>query len=283
MLLGVHSHLFHGAPAEVALALVRHGLGCVQLTPSFPGLRFQQPGLITPERCRLAAEPFHAAGIRIAALSGYTSLMAPNLDERHRGIARFHALIRHCRHFGTDLIVTETGSLSPESPCVFYPGNRSREAWQELRLIVSESLRMAADHGVTILLKPNPHHVLAGLDAIQRLREEFQNRRLAFVLDPAALLADCFIEELPERLPWLVDRLGPDTPLVHAKDLAFDDSAVRMPGVGQGVLDYRRLLALLQDYQPQPPVILEHLRVEELDAAKLFMERCAESAVSAGG
>src|SRR5437762_11324336 len=115
MLLGVHSHLFRGSPTAVADACRRHGLAGVQLTPGFPGLTFHEPGQITPARCRQVVEPFLAAGLRIACLSGYTNLMDPDLERRHRGIIRLHALLRHGRDFGTERVVTETGTLSPHT------------------------------------------------------------------------------------------------------------------------------------------------------------------------
>ena len=62
---------------------------------------------------------------------------------------RLHALIRHCRDFGTDRIVTETGNLSPASPGVPAAPDHSAEAWAELRLIVTEALRVAADGPAT--------------------------------------------------------------------------------------------------------------------------------------
>jgi hypothetical protein len=55
MLLGVMSHLFRGTPADVARGIAQHRLDCVQLTPSFLGLRFQTPAEIVAERCRLHA------------------------------------------------------------------------------------------------------------------------------------------------------------------------------------------------------------------------------------
>src|SRR5262249_47806152 len=126
--LGGHSHLFRGPPARVAAAVVRHGLTCVQLTPSFPGLPFHDPGQITAERCRLVSRVFHDAGLRVACVSSGVQLLEPDLDRRHRGILRLHRLIRHGRDFGTTYLSAETGR--PDPP------DRSSEAWTELNVIL---------------------------------------------------------------------------------------------------------------------------------------------------
>jgi sugar phosphate isomerase/epimerase len=284
MLLGAHSHLFRGAPAVVAEAFQRAGLNCVELTPNFPGLAFHDPIDFTPDRCRQAIAPFVAAGIRIACLSGYANLLNPNLDLRHRDIVRLHTLIRHCRDFGTGRVVTETGSLSPSSPLVSYPPNRTRSAWSELRTIMAEVLRVASDHGVTLLLKPGPTHVLATLADAVRLREELAHPCLGFVMDPAHFLinsepGDIRVSKLANadgsaRLEELVEKLGPWTPIVHAKDLRWDEAGIAStPRVGRGMLDYGLLLRRLRPFQTDPPIILEHLPAGEIAAAREFMQR----------
>src|SRR5581483_9753571 len=147
--LGVPSHLFRGPPEAVAEAVRHNGLGCVQLTPNFPDLPFHHPGQFSRDRCRQAADPFLARGIRIACLTGSSDLLDPDLDRRHRGVLRLHALLRHGREFGTDHVVAETGGAGGEA------------ARAELRLIVAEALRVAADAGVRLLLKPAATQALA--------------------------------------------------------------------------------------------------------------------------
>jgi sugar phosphate isomerase/epimerase len=245
----------------------------VQLTPSFPGLGFHSPGDVTPERCRRAAEPFAALGIPVACLHASTNLLEPDLPRRHRGILRLHALLRGARDFGTRFVVTETGSLSPHGSSEPYPPNQSREAWAELRVIVAEAVRVAAGQGATLLLKADRGHVLASADDAVRLGEELPDPCLGFAMDPATFLLGTAAEELPAATARLVARLGPRTPVVHAKDLRPDEGGVSLPPVGQGVLDYALLLRLLDLHQPEAPVILEHLRPDEVPAARTAMER----------
>jgi sugar phosphate isomerase/epimerase len=234
------------------------------LTPSFPGLSFHEPGQITTERCRQASEPFQEAGVALACLSGYSSLMDPNLERRHRSIIRLHALLRHCGDFGTSYLATETGSLSPKSPWAPYPPNRSPEAWTELRLIVAEALRVAADHGATLLLKADSTHVLATVEDCTRLREELDHPSLGFVLDPANFLVERRPASLRADVERIFELLGSYAPVVHAKDIRFEGDEVVLPRTGHGVLDYCHFFRLLRQYQPDAPVILEHLRPEEV-------------------
>jgi sugar phosphate isomerase/epimerase len=271
--IGVASHLFRGSPAEVAGLCRRHGLTCVKLAPSFPGLSFYQPGDITPERCRHVAEPFAREGIAVACLWAAVNLLDPDLDRRHRGIVRLHALLRHGRDFGTEYLITETGSLNPVGASGPFPEDRSREAWRELRLILSEALRVADGAGVTLLLKAEGSHVLATLDDALRLRDELPHPRLGFVLDPVNYLLDSPPGELGPALERLVDRLGPWAPVVHAKDIRFEDHGATAPRAGGGVLDYGLFLRLLDRHQPGAPIILEHLCPQEVPDAVAYLRR----------
>jgi sugar phosphate isomerase/epimerase len=274
--IGVPSHLFRGSPEAVAAACRGHGLTCVQLTPNFPGLGFHEPGQITPERCRRAAAPFAAAGVPVACLSAPANLLDPDLARRHRGILRLHAFLRHARDFGTPYVITETGSLSPVSPCEPYPANRSPQAWAELRLIVAEALRVAEGHGSVLLLRPERAHVLASVGDALRLGAELDRPSLGFVLDPAALLVESPPERLRADLERLAEQLGPRAPVVHVKDLRHDAHGVSLPPAGGGALDYALLLEVLDRHQPQAPLILGHLRPDEVPAAKAALDRLVQ-------
>jgi sugar phosphate isomerase/epimerase len=270
---GVATHLFRGSPEVVAATCRRHGLTCVQLTPNFPGLGFHEPGLITPERGRRAAEPFRAAGLAVAALSAPTNLLDPDLARRHRGLLRLHALLRQACDFGTEAVVTESGNLNPESPWEPCPVNRTAAARRELVLILREALRAAEDGGSRLLLKPSRAHVVASLDDALRLYDEVGHAALGFVLDPAELLHDVPREERPERMVDIVDRLSPLAPLVHLKDLQEEaDGTVSLPRIGLGELDVGRLLRQLDRYQPEAPLVLEHLRPDDVEAARSYVE-----------
>jgi sugar phosphate isomerase/epimerase len=262
--LGVHSHLFRGSPAAVAAAVRRHGLSCVQLSPGFPGLAFHDPGHITAERCRQVGQALRDAGVRVVGVSAGVHLAEPDLDRRHRGILRWHQLICHCREFGTFFVVAETGGVEAAG---------AEAGWAELCIILEEALRLAAEYGVTLLLKPGGSHLLATAADAVRLRGEVAHPNLGFVMDAATFALGCPPDEIDTHLAWVCARLGPCSPVVHAKDLRHEPQGVTLPRVGRGVLDYGRFLKLMRTYQPAAPVILEHLRTDELAEAKSYLER----------
>jgi sugar phosphate isomerase/epimerase len=159
-----------------------------------------------------------------------------------------------------------------------FPPNHSSEAWAELRLIVGETLRVAADHGVTLLLKPENSQLLASAADVLRLREELPHPCLRFVMDPAAFLLECRPAELDSQMETLFAQGGPWAPLVHLKDLRFHAAGVSTSRAGCRVLNFSILARLLHRYQPDARVILEHLRPEEVAEAKARAEQFLSTA-----
>jgi sugar phosphate isomerase/epimerase len=246
----------------------------VELTPGFAGLPFHNPADFQPARCRVATQPFVDSGIHVAAVNGSTNLLDPDLGRRHRGLARLHALICHCHDFGTRFLVTETGSLSPLSPCLPSPENRTPQAREELLAILGEACDLAQAHDVTLLLKADPHHVLAALEDALWLQQRLPSPALGFVLDPAAFLTICSPNSWLENLAALCRRLAPVAPLVHAKDLRREGERVVTPGVGCGLLDYREFFRLLAELRCESPVIVEHVQVHTLAQALAYLRHC---------
>jgi L-ribulose-5-phosphate 3-epimerase len=276
-LVGVHSHLFRGPPSAVAASLRDYRLACVQLTPNFPHLRFEEPGHVTTDRCRQAAEPFLEAGIVVVGLAGGHNLLDPEVDRRHPAIVRLHALIRHTRDFGTERVILSVDHCEePDPPCPIASPMPSR--WMEIRCIITEAVRVAEDYGVELLLKLESHRNGRWEATMGRMLGEIAPAKLRFVIDPANYLVGSAADTLREDAETLCEALGPRAPLVHAKDLCFGSAGVTTPRAGQGCFDYATFLKLYRRYQPDVPIILEHVRPSEIEETRAYMESCLRAA-----
>jgi sugar phosphate isomerase/epimerase len=257
----------------VAASVRDHGLTCVQLTPSFPHLRFDEPGQVTADRCRRAAEPFMESGLQIAALSGGENVLAPEVDRRHPAIVRLHALIRHSHDFSTCRVVLNLGNWESSDHFDSMP-LETPARWPEVRCIIAEALRVADDHGVQLLLKPDRCQRSSWHASIRRILGEVTSPNVRFVMDPADYLANSLLEDVACDVQRLCKELGPMAPLVHAKDLSFGSSGITTPRAGRGSFDYADFFHIYRSYQPEAPVILEHLRPGEIEETLSYIESC---------
>jgi sugar phosphate isomerase/epimerase len=274
---GAHSHLFRGPPGVVAASVRDHGLTCVQLTPSFPQLHFDEPGELTADRCRRAVDPFLELGIEIVGLSGGENLLDPEVDRRHPAIVRLHALIRHSRDFSTKRVILSLGTWESSDPSDSI-ARETPSRWLEVHCIITEALRVAGDHGVELLLKPDRCQESSWQASIGRILDEVAFSNVRFVMDPANYLANSVPEHLARDARALCQKLGPLAPLVHAKDMCFGPSGVTTPRAGRGALDYAAFFRLYRRHQPGAPVILEHLRPDEIEETRAYVESCLKEA-----
>jgi L-ribulose-5-phosphate 3-epimerase len=262
--LGIFPDVFAGEHREQAKRTRAAGLACVHLRP---------PAELTPAACRAAAEAFRSEGVEVAAVAGYVNLVNPDLARREAGVARLHRLIELCPEFGTPYLATETGSLNPDSEWADHPANHTEAAWQVLLPILREAVRRCEDAGVTLLIEGYVQNVVAAVSDCRRLREEIPSPNLGFMLDPNNLFEESDMADVPAHLERIFAAIGPYAPVAHAKDVVYRDGQIDTPRAGTGALDYPTFARLMQQYQPDAPLVLEHLRESEVPETVAYVRR----------
>lgn len=262
--LGISPDVFPGDHRQQARRTRAVGLACVHLRP---------PAELNPDACRAAAEAFLAEGVEVAAVAGYVNLVNPDPARREEGLQRLHRLIALCPEFGTPYLATETGSLNPDSEWDDHPANHTEEAWQILLPILQEAVRRCEDSGVMLLIEGYVHNVIATVDDCRRLREAIPSSSLGFMLDPNNLFEEADMADVPAHLERIFQAIGPYAPVAHAKDVVYHNGRIDTPRAGTGRLDYAAFARLMQQYQPNAPLILEHLREDEVPETVAYVRR----------
>jgi sugar phosphate isomerase/epimerase len=264
--LGIFNNVFGGTYAEQAARVRAAGLECVQLVPT-------AEEAVTPARCREIGESFTGAGVEVAAIAGYTNLMGADREKRRKDLARFHELVRATPDFGTRYIATETGSLNPASPWEDCPENHAPQAFEELLGILSAAVAVAEGAGAVLLIEGYVNNVLATPDEARRLREAIPSPHLQFMMDPNNYFRETDTGSVREALARIFDAIGREAPVAHAKDVKFVEGRITTPRAGTGVLDYPEFIRLLRKCQPDAPLVLEHLREEEVPQTVAYMRQ----------
>jgi L-ribulose-5-phosphate 3-epimerase len=262
--LGIFPDVFPGDHRQQARRTREAGLACVHLRP---------PAGLNPDACRAATEAFLAEGLQVSAVAGYVNLVNPDTARREEGLQRLHRLIALCPEFGTPYLATETGSLNPESEWADYPSNHTEEAWQILLPILREAVHRCEDSGVILLIEGYVNNVIATVSDCRRLREAIPSPSLGFMLDPNNLFEEADMADLPAHLERIFQVIGPHAPVAHAKDVVYHDGQIDTPRAGAGRLDYPAFARLMQQYQPNAPLILEHLRESEVPETVAYVRR----------
>lgn len=271
-LLGAMSNLFRGSPEQVAGLFVNYGLDAVQILPNFPGMRISTAADVTTTICEEMGAPFQEQDLYVAAVTAHTNFLDPDKSRRSRMVKRFDALIEHCHAFGTSHLVTESSTLNPEHPWEDFAENHSEQALAQLIKAMQPSVKLAEKAGVKILIEGYLFHVVSTPAKALKLREELGDV-IGFVMDPPNYFTRSMTSSPKKSLRTLFEALGPFSPLAHGKDVRYTGGTHTTPRAGSGSLDYKEFLELLDEYQPDSPLIFEQIRPEELRETIDFVDR----------
>jgi sugar phosphate isomerase/epimerase len=232
------------------------GLGAVQL------------GGELLDRC-LANPVLDTHGIRVAALSGYRNLVAPDADLAH---------VRRCLEvapaLGTWVVATGSGTRSADSDWADHPDNWSKESWHRLEAALDELVPAAEASGAVLALEGTWMTVLRTFSQVLDLLERYESPHLQLVCDPYNYVSYELLPAQDRLLEEYLARFESRFVLAHLKDVGVDGERTTRPEFGTGVFHQPPYLDFLRRRRPDLPFVLEHLPLEHIPAA---IERCRAS------
>lgn len=273
MKLGIFNSVYGHRPLqEVVQKVTNHGFDCIQLTLSFSDVECR-PEAIQPDDAKKVRDAFAKAGIGIVALAGYTNLMNPNLAQRASDLHRFKKMVTLCKHWGTDVIATETGSVSSQGPWTDCPENHAEDTFLQCVEVVRELVNFAEGHGVKIAIEGYVYNVVDTVRHAVRLRELIPSHSLGYVLDPNNYFLPHELKDVPGKLQEIFDGIAGHSLLGHAKDVTSKDGVISTPRAGTGQMSYPHLASLLKERTPHLPMVMEHLTEDQVLETKGFVEK----------
>jgi sugar phosphate isomerase/epimerase len=238
---------------------------------NFTAIRMQEvPDQINEaltQRVRMAAAE---RGITIDSVGGYTNMVHPDPKQRQADMKRLLGLIRAARSLGTGVVALCTGSRDPENMWRRHPANDDPDAWEDLCESLSEAIRVAEDHDVTLTIEPEVNNIVHTAAKARRLLDEIKSPRLKVTFDGANIFHKGELPKMHELLTEAIDLLADDIILAHAKDLDHDGDAGLL-AAGQGELDYNHYLGLLKKAGFAGSILLHGLEEDQVEDSISFV------------
>lgn len=271
MEIGIFAKTFARPNVEAVFEAVKdHGLNCVQFNFACAGLP-SMPEQIDPAIVKRIASAAEKKRVTISAVSGTFNMAHPNAAVRDDGLRRLRALASICSDLGTAIITLCTGTRDPEDMWRYHPDNSEPEAWNDLVISMSEALRIADEHAVTLGIEPEVNNVVDSARKARRLLDDMQSMRLKIVMDPANLFHPGELTHMREAFDAAFGLLGNDIVIAHAKDLVENRNGIQHVAAGQGRLDYAYYMQLLREMRFRGPVILHGLSESEVAGSVAFL------------
>ncbi|MBS3180604.1 sugar phosphate isomerase/epimerase family protein [Leucobacter manosquensis] len=292
--IGIFSGYFPYDLETTAKKIQDLGLNAVQLDLHFKDIDLSS-GQITKEKAKRVQDTFRDHDAPICAISGYTNIVHPDLDKRRSNVERLKEIIRSARDFGTPYVISESGTFNAESEWDHDPHNRSEDAYEQVRAVLTELAQEAWDHGATFLLETYVNNVVGSVRETSRVFNDINHPGLELLMDPTNYFDATNIDDQAGVLNEVFDTLGDRVRIAHAKDVKRagsdksekhadigDDDAlashtfrgvgeIELPAAGLGSLDYDLYVRRLSERNPNIPLIIEHLDESDVPRAKEFL------------
>jgi sugar phosphate isomerase/epimerase len=259
---------------ERADRIVELGFNCVQLEPLTPR------DAITPQTMAAEAAPYHAAGLTVAAVAGYTNLVNPDATICERHLAELERVLAATPAAGCTDCCTETGTRNPSDQWLSHPSNTDQATWNLMLAAIDRLLPIAEAAGSRLAIEGYVENVVRTRSDVMRLLAQRSSPALAVVLDPNNLYEQEMLTQQADELPAIVASLAPHAAIAHAKDVVYHYGSIDTPRAGTGVLDWPLFTRLLDQHCPDLPLILEHLSEDQIPQVLGFVREQCEAAVA---
>ena len=270
MQIGIMSGTFARATLEEALdAVVNHGMNCVQFNLSSADMT-KLPTHIDADLCNKIRGEMGARNITMTALGGTYNMIHPDVKRRVDGLCNLRVLAAACERLGTSVITLCTGTRDPNNMWRRHPDNDTPEAWDDLVVSMRQAVEVAEEYQVTLAFEPEVANVVDSAIKARRIIDQIGSPYLKVVMDGANIFHAGELPRMREILDEAFVLLGEHIAFAHAKDLDRDGEAGHL-AAGKGLLDYDQYLSLLNDINPDIPIILHGLSEAEVDGCVAFL------------
>ena len=276
MQIGIMSGTFARATLEADLdAVANHGIRCMQFGLSSAGVT-ELPTHIDSGLCDRIREDMAARNITMTALGGTYNMIHPDLQRRADGLRNLRVLAAACERLGTSVITLCTGSRDPDNMWRRHPDNDTPEAWEDLVVSMRQAVEVAEEYQVTLAFEPEVANVVDSAIKARRIIEQIGSPYLKVVMDGANIFHAGELPRMREMLDEAFALLGEHIAFAHAKDLDRDGEAGHL-AAGKGLLDYDQYLSLLNDVDPDIPIVLHGLSEAEVNGCVAFLREKIEA------
>ena len=231
---------------------------------SISGITYDK-GSLTKERADEIGKALKASGKSIALIGAYFNPVHPNEDKAHKGVAVFSDYLSLTSHLGCSVVGSETGSYMGD-PWGYHDGNRTPEA----RARVVETFRRLADtaakHGARVGIEGAFNHVCYSPDVLNEVIKTIDRENVGVIFDLYNYLDISNYNDAYAILERGHELFGKDIILYHLKDFTVGDGKLVQCAVGDGILDYERILSAI--YSTNPDAILVFEGTGEADIQK---------------
>ena len=251
---------------ELAEQTKKQGIHNLQLAlgMSFPdmpsGAANLNPGMGAAIKRELAE-----TDVQVGILSCYINMIHPDPEIREQLLQKFESYVRHARYFGAAMVASETGCVLPEIQ--YTEDNFSDEAFADMVGVIHRLVKAGEEAGMLVGIEPGLNHPLYSLERVEQLLAAVQSDYLGIIFDPSNLITSENYLEQVSLVESAFKRFGDKIVAVHLKDFKVEDDQIIPVNLGEGLIDYAAIAAIIAKHKPLSYVVLEETKDDHIGKA----------------
>ena len=232
----------------------------------------QTVGSFTQSHAENVAKTLKNVNKTIPLIGAYFNPVHPNLDKRSAGIALFREYIDYAKALGSSYVGSETGSCLGE-PWAYHPDNRTEKSYATAVETFRSLADYAAERGVNIAMEGAFGHVAYCPEMLDELVRRIDRKNIGIIFDLYNYLAPENYLEAYDILDRGLSIFGDRILLFHIKDFGVaDDGSLKQVSVGQGILDFDKILEKIYNHNPDALLVFEGTVGDELPESIRFIK-----------
>jgi sugar phosphate isomerase/epimerase len=199
----------------------------------------------------------------IMMLGAYFNPVHPDEKEVRDGIQYFKKHLEIASHLGTSYVGSETGSYQG-SPWTLHPKNHTDEAMDRVVEVFRELADEAKKHNVFVAIEGAYQHIAYSPKRLKDIIDRIHSPHVKVIVDLFNYLHIGNIDERMTILDEAIDLFGDQIVIFHLKDFIIQDNRLVQVGLGQGLMDYPKIIKLIKEKTPDAYLIFEGVTGDDI-------------------
>lgn len=251
---------------DLSLKAKEQGVYALQLAlgMSFPQMP-SDTGNINPGMGKYMRNALSRNHVEVNILSCYINMIHPDLDEREQLLRKFESYLCHAKYFGATMVASETGCVTPEIK--YTEDNFTDEAFDEMLHVINRLVQAGEKYKTIVGIEAGLNHPLYSIDRIKQMLVAIDSDYLGIVLDATNLISAKTYKDQVAIVEEAFRDFGDKIVAFHLKDYNIIDDKVVPANLGEGIIDYKAITAIIAKYQPYCTVVLEETKGDNIKNA----------------
>lgn len=213
--------------------------------------------------------------VSVLLLGSYFNPVHSDINKRQIGINRFKKQLALAHVLNTEYVATETGSYYDDQ-WIYHEQNHTKQAYHEVMSIFKDLAIVAEKHNKTVLIEAAYVHVIFSPHSLKRLVTDLNSDHVKVIIDLFNLLNIKNHRSHEAILRQALDLLKEDIAVFHLKNYVVQEGKLVQVGLNKGLLDYRKLLPMMIENNPDAYYIFEGITGEDIKESVVYIKSILE-------